>query len=50
MDAPETRERELAPLRNIPDNYEKQVICMNPVLQRDQEGIQVVGAIDFLLA
>lgn len=50
MDTPETRERELAPLRKIPDNYEKQVICMNPVLQQDQEGIQVVGAIDFLLA
>ncbi len=50
MDAPETRERELTPLRKIPDNYEKQVICMNPVLQQDQEGIQVVNAIDFLLA
>jgi len=50
MDAPETRERELAPLRKIPDNYEKQVICMNPGLQRDQEGIKIVNAIDFLLA
>ncbi len=37
-------------MKKIPDNYEKQVICMNPSLQQDQEGIQVVNAIDFLLA
>lgn len=49
MVSPETRERELAPLKKIPDNYEKIVIAMNNGLEQDQEGIKIVGAIDFLL-
>ena len=49
MTAPETRERELAPLRKIPDNYEKIVIAMEPGLAQDQDGIKIVNAIDFLL-
>jgi len=49
MTSPETRERELAPLKKIPDNYEKIVIAMNNGLGQDQEGIKIVGAIDFLL-
>ena len=49
MTAPETRERELAPLRKIPDNYEKIVIAMEPGLAQDQDGIKIVDAIDFLL-
>lgn len=32
MDAMEARQRKLAPLKKIPDNYEKQVICINPGL------------------
>lgn len=50
MNAPETRERELFPLRKIPDNYEKIVIAMECDLPQDQEGIKIVNAIDFLLS
>ena len=49
MTAPETRERELAPLEKISDNYEKIVIAMDPGLLQDQGGIKTVSAIDFLL-
>lgn len=49
MNAPETRERELAPLKKIPDNYEKIVIAMECDLPQDQEGIKIVSALDFLL-
>ena len=49
MTAPETRERELAPLQKISDNYEKLVIAMDPGLTQDQDGIKIVSAIDFLL-
>ena len=44
-----TRERELAPLRMIRDNYEKVVIagsCDNPVTQ---DGIKIIKLTDFLL-
>lgn len=49
MNDPSTRERELAPLRKIRDNYEKVVIagdCDNPVTQ---DGIKIVKLTDFLL-
>ena len=49
MTAPETRERELAPLEKIADNYGKIVIAMEPGLMQDQAGIKIVSAIDFLL-
>ncbi len=49
MNAPETRQRELAPLQQIPDNYEKMVVCMDTGMQQDQDGIRIVDAIDFLL-
>ena len=49
MNAPETRERELSPLRKIPDNYEKIVIAMECDLPQDQDGIKIVEAVDFLL-
>lgn len=49
MTSPETRERELAPLQKISDNYEKLVIAMDPGLTQDQDGIKIVSAIDFLL-
>ena len=49
MTAPETRERELAPLEKIADNYEKIVIAMDPGLMQDQAGIKIISAIDFLL-
>ncbi len=49
MNEPSTRERELAPLRKIRDNYEKVVIageCDNPVTN---DGIKIVRLTDFLL-
>lgn len=49
MNEPTTRERELAPLRKIRDNYEKIVItneCLNTVTQ---DGIRIVRLTDFLL-
>lgn len=49
MNDPSTRERELAPLRKIRDNYEKLVItneCQNPITQ---DGIKIVKLTDFLL-
>jgi len=50
MNSPETRERELTPLRKIPDNYEKIVIAMECDLPQDQDGIKIVGVVDFLLS
>ena len=49
MDAPETRERELSPLRKIWDNYEKLVIALDCDLTQTQDGIRVVKALDFLM-
>lgn len=49
MNDSSTRERELAPLRKIRDNYEKVVLageCDNPVTQ---DGIKIVQLTDFLL-
>lgn len=49
MNAPETRERELAPLRSIRDNYEKLVIALDCDFTQTQDGIKIVKALDFLL-
>lgn len=49
MNAPETRERELAPLRKIPDNYEKLVIALDCDLTQTQDGIKLVKVFDFLM-
>lgn len=49
MTSPETRERELAPLQKISDNYEKLVIAMDPGMTQDQDGIKIVSALDYLL-
>ncbi len=49
MYAETTRERELSPLRSIPDNYEKTVIVFNNTFQTTQDGIKILGLIDFLL-
>ena len=40
MNAPETRERELVPLRKIRDNYEKMAIAQDRDLMRAQDGIR----------
>lgn len=49
MNAPETRERELAPLRKIRDNYEKLVIALDCTLTQTQDGIKIVQALEFLM-
>ena len=49
MNAPETRQQELAPLRKIRDNYEKIVIALECSLPQTQDGIKIVRALDFLL-
>ena len=48
MNAPETRERELMPLRKIRDNYEKLVIALDCNLARTQDGIKILKVLDFL--
>ena len=49
MNAPETRERELAPLRKIRDSYEKIVIALECDLTQTQDGVKIIRALDFLL-
>ena len=49
MNAPETRERELAPLRKIRDNYEKMVIALESDLTQTQDGIKIIKVLDYLL-
>ena len=49
MNALETRERELAPLRKIRDSYEKIVIALECDLTMTQDGIKIIKALDFLL-
>ena len=50
MQSPETREeRELRPLRMIPDNYEKIVLSMDPSFINSYDGIKSLNLIDWLL-
>ena len=49
MSAPETRERELAPLRRIRDSYDKIVLVLDGSSGQTQDGIRVINALDFLL-
>ena len=50
MQAPETRERELRPLRLIPDNYKKIVLSMDRSFINSYNGIRVENLIDWLLS
>lgn len=49
MQSPETCERELRPLRMIPDNYEKIVLSMDRNYIKSYEGIRSLYLIDWLL-
>ena len=49
MTSESTRERELASLKAVRDNYEKVVIAMNTPSTASVEGIKIVRLIDFLL-
>ena len=50
MQSPETRERELRPLRLIPDNYEKIVLSMDRSFINSYNGIKSKNLIDWLLS
>ena len=50
MTAQETFEREMRPLRNIHDNYEKTVLTLDRFSVGNYEGIKVVNVIEWLLA
>lgn len=50
MQSPETRERELRPLRMISDNYEKIVLSMDRNYINSYDGIKSLYLIDWLLA
>ncbi len=50
MLSPETRERELRPLRMIPDNYEKIVLSMDRDYITSYDGIKSLYLIDWLLS
>lgn len=49
MRGEDVRERELAPLRDIPDNYEKVILSMDRSFIKAYEGIKVKNIMDFLL-
>ncbi len=50
MQSPETRERELRPLRMISDNYEKIVLSMDRDYLTSYDGIKALNLIDWLLS
>lgn len=50
MQSPETRERELKPLRMIPDNYEKIVLSMDRNYINSYDGIKSLFLVDWLLS
>ena len=49
MLSPETRERELRPLRLIPDNYEKIILSLDRNFITSYDGIRAWNLIDWLL-
>lgn len=49
MYAEETRERELAPLRAVKDNYEKVILVLNTASTTSIDGIRIERLTDFLL-
>lgn len=49
MTAEETFAREMRPLQNIRDNYDKIVLTMDRFTLGNYEGIQVIHVMDWLL-
>lgn len=49
MTAPQTFEREMAPLRAIQDNYEKTVLTLDRLTPGNYDGIRVLHLLDWLL-
>lgn len=50
MNQEEVKNRELAPLRQIRDNYEKIVLCMDSIQEEDYEGIKIKNLISWLIS
>ncbi len=50
MASEETRQRELATLTMIRDNYEKLIITMDKPIVTDVDGIKIINALDWLLS
>ena len=50
MQTPQTRERELRPLSQIPDNYEKIVLSMDRDYIKSYEGIKALNLVEWLLS
>ena len=50
MQSEDVRNRELAPLKKIQDNYEKIVLSLDPSLDSSYEGIKSRNLIEWLLA
>ena len=48
MNAPDTRERELTPLRKIRDNYEKMVIALDCDLTQTQDGVRIIKVLGLI--
>ena len=49
MMSEDVRQRELAPLMKINDNYEKIVLSMNPGMDSSYDGIKSINLIDWLI-
>ena len=49
MTSESTRERELAPLKMVRDNYRKVILAMNTNSTASVEGIEIIRLIDFLI-
>lgn len=46
----DVRQRELAPLQKISDNYEKNILSMNTGMDASYEGIKSISIYDWLIA
>ena len=50
MISDDVRQRELAPLQKIRDNYEKIILSMNTGMDASYEGIKSISIYDWLIA
>ena len=50
MISDDVRQRELAPLQKISDNYEKNILSMNTGMDASYEGIKSISIYDWLIA
>lgn len=50
MISDDVRQRELAPLQKISDNYEKIILSMNTGMDASYEGIKSINIYDWLIA